>query len=358
MNRLAKVAIGGGVLIVLAVAGLILERQLGHSNPKALQVRVNGRSVDLASGITLGRAAALLGLHPRAGNLLDVEGAVLRRDALPGRLLLDGGAVAATTRLREGDWITVVNGHNQREPLSRQMISTHRGIPADPQFTLSRSPGREFVIRGALSHKLVAVRFERHPGRTESERAVALTFDDGPSPQYTARILAILRRLHVRATFFVIGYLADEYPALVRQELRAGMTVGNHSYNHPEVPPFDQLPTQLAADEISLGGQSLRRAGATPMLFRPPGGSFSTQLTQTAEKLGERIVLWSVDPRDWQPNTSPGQIVRGVLTAVRPGSIIDLHDGGGDRTATLTALPTIIKGIRKRHLRLVALTPH
>jgi len=187
------------------------------------------------------------------------------------------------------------------------------------------------------------------------ERAVALTFDDGPSPEYTPRVLGVLRRLRVHATFFVIGYLADEYPELVRAEVRAVMTVGNHSYNHPEVPPFDQLPPRLVDDEIALGAQSLRRAGVSPMLFRPPGGSFSPAVVRAAERHGERIVLWSVDPGDWQPGTTARQIARRVLAAIRPGSIVELHDGGGDRSATVAALPAIVKGIRQRHLRLVAL---
>jgi peptidoglycan/xylan/chitin deacetylase (PgdA/CDA1 family) len=123
------------------------------------------------------------------------------------------------------------------------------------------------------------------------------------------------------------------------------------------VPPFDQLPPRLLEDEILLGAQSLRRAGAHPRLFRPPGGSFSPAVVRAAEQRGERIVLWSVDPRDWQPGTTARQITASVLAAVRPGSIIELHDGGGDRTATLAALPAIVKGIRHRHLRLIALTP-
>ena len=184
---------------------------------------------------------------------------------------------------------------------------------------------------------------------------MALTFDDGPSPRYTPRILAVLRRLHVHATFFAIGYLADEHPDLVRDELRAGMTVANHSYNHPQVPPFDRLPPRLLEDEIALGAQSLRRLGGEPMLFRPPGGSFSPGVVHAAEALGERIVLWSVDPRDWQPGATARRIARHVLAALRPGSIVILHDGGGDRSATVAALPAIVKAIRHRGLRLLAL---
>jgi peptidoglycan/xylan/chitin deacetylase (PgdA/CDA1 family)/sulfur carrier protein ThiS len=339
-----------GVLIALAVALLVARRGSGE-----LSIIVAGKGEKVAQGTTLGQAVSLFGLRPRAGNLLDVEGLPLRRGAVRGRVLLDGDPAPADTRLRSGDRVRVVDGRDRREPLSRQVVRVRGGIPADPQFTLARGPGSELVTRGALSHKLVSVRLDPSRGPAAVARAVALTFDDGPSPQYTRRILATLRRLHVRATFFCIGYLADEYPALVRDELRAGMTVGNHSYNHPEVPPFDQLPPRLIDDEILLGAQSLRRAGADPMLFRPPGGNFSPQVVRAAERHGERIVLWSVDPRDWQPGTTAREITSAVLAAVRPGSIIELHDGGGDRTATIAALPAIVKSIRHHHLRLVAL---
>lgn len=339
-----------GALVALAVTLLVSRRGSGE-----LSLTVAGKPEQVAKGTRFGQAVLLFGLRPRAGNLLDVEGKLLRRGAVPGRVLLDGDAAPADTPLRSGDRIRVVDGGDRREPLSRQLVRVRGGVPADPQFTLARGPGSELVVRGALSHKLVSVHLDAVGDRMKVPRAVALTFDDGPSPQYTPRILAILRRLHVRATFFCVGYLAEAYPDLVGDELRSGMTVGNHSYNHPEVPPFDQLPPRLRDDEILLGAQSLRRAGADPMLFRPPGGSFSPQVVRAAERHGERIVLWSVDPRDWQPGTTSRQIVRAVLAAVRPGAIVELHDGGGGRTPTVAALRAIVRGIRRRHLKLVTL---
>lgn len=352
-----RVVVVASALVLLAAIAFAVEQRLDPAAARRqLTVRVGGKIVPVRLGSTLAEVAADLGLRPRSGNLLDVDGALLRRGAVPGELLLNGAKAAGAARLRDGDRIAVVDGRDRREPLSRQVVRDPAGIPSEPQFTLSRSPGTEVVVRGALSHKLVAVSFRPAHGPLHVDRAVALTFDDGPSPRYTPRVLAVLKRLHVRATFFVIGYLADEYPALVRGELRAGMAVGNHSYNHPEVPPFDRLPARLAEDEITLAAETLRRAGATPMLFRPPGGSFSPQLVRTVERLGERVVLWSVDPRDWQPGATSAQIAAAVLSAVRPGSIVDLHDGGGDRSATVAALPAIVKGIRHRHLRLVAIT--
>ena len=210
------------------------------------------------------------------------------------------------------------------------------------------------IVRGAVSHELVSSRF-RPTGAAKPEQAVALTFDDGPSPVYTPRILARLAKLHVHATFFVIGYLAEAYPDLVRREARMGMAVGNHTYNHPEVPPFDSLPAPLLRDEIALGDQILGRLGIRTQLFRPPGGSSSPRVVRIAAARGQRVVLWSVDPTDWQSGVSAKAIARRVLSAVRPGSIVELHDAGGDRSATLAALPAIVRGVRARGLRLVTL---
>jgi peptidoglycan/xylan/chitin deacetylase (PgdA/CDA1 family) len=347
-----------GIAVLAAVAG-IAAAAVGHwsGNPgsrPSLVVFVDGRTVALHQGTTLGRATAVLRLRPQPGDLVDVNGQALRRGQFPGRILLNGNPAAPATSLRGGDRIRVADGRDRREPVKRQVVHLRGGFLANPEFTLARTAGAEVLVRGAISHKLVSVHFEPR-GAEKTEREVALTFDDGPNPQYTPRILAVLRRLQVPATFFAVGYLADAYPELVQAELRAGMTVGNHSYTHAQVPPFGRLPRRLIDDEIALCARSVRRAGGDPMFFRPPGGSFSPRVVQAAQELGHRTVLWSVDPGDWERGMTARRIVRNVLAAVRPGSIVLLHDGGGDRSATIAALPKIVKGIRRRGLRLVAL---
>jgi peptidoglycan-N-acetylglucosamine deacetylase len=346
-------------LAVLAAVTVAAAAAVAHSRPHAdpqpqVAVVVAGRNLEFRKGTTLRRAVAVLRLRPRAGDLLDVGGRVLWRGVFSGKILLNGDAAAPTTRLRPGDRIRVVNGRDRREPLEREVANVRGGLTANPQFILARTAGSQIVVRGALSHKLVSVRF-RPRGAERVERAVALTFDDGPSPLYTPRILAVLRRLHVPATFFAIGNLADEHPDLIQAELLAGMTVENHSYSHPQLPPFGRLQRRLMNDEISLGARSLRRLGADASLFRPPGGSFSPALVRAAHSRRERTVLWSVDPGDWRKGATPRAIVRQVLAAVRPGSIVLLHDGGGDRSATVAALPRIVEAIRRRGLELVSL---
>jgi peptidoglycan/xylan/chitin deacetylase (PgdA/CDA1 family) len=322
----------------------------------AVTVTVAGRPVEVAEGTTVATVAKRFGLRVHAGDLLGVRGNVLRAGAFPGGYLVDGKPTPGQRRLTAGERVAATDGINRTEPLTRTVVREPDGVPSDPEFAVDRVPGVQVLVRGAFSHELVSSSF-RPTGPPRAQRAVALTFDDGPSPQYTPRILATLARLHVHATFFVIGYLAQEYPSLLRRETRMGMTVGNHTYNHPEVPPFAQLPRPLIRDEIALGDQTLRRLGVHTRLFRPPGGSSSTQVVRIAAALGQRVVLWNVDPTDWQPGTTAREITRRVLSAVKAGAIVELHDGGGDRSATLASLPAIVRGIRARGLRLLALTP-
>jgi len=342
------------LVLAAAAAGALSVGLTACGHRSQLTVTVAGHEERMEKGTTLADALTAAHARPRAGAQLDVQGHVLRAAAYPGKTLLNGRRAQRSTALHEGDRIQLVPGRDRTEGLARQIVPVPGGMPADPQFVLARIPGVEIVVRGAQSHELVSARF-RPSGEARVEKAVALTFDDGPSPDFTPRILAILKRRHVPATFFTIGYLVDRFPEVVVGERRAGMTVGNHTYNHPEVPPFAELPEALVQDEIDLGAQSLARAGVHAQLLRTPGGSFSPATVRVTERLGERIVLWSVDPTDWRDGTTAKQIVRRVLAAVRPGSIVILHDGGGDRSATVAALPAIIKGIRHRKLRLVAI---
>jgi peptidoglycan/xylan/chitin deacetylase (PgdA/CDA1 family) len=347
-----------GLGIAAAVFAAVALSRVGGTTPDRTTVRVTvgSRPVEVAKGTTVAAVANRFGLHPRAGDLLDVRGNVLRAGAFAGGYLVDGKPAAGQRLLTVGDRVAAADGIDRAEALARTVVAEPGGVPSDPEFAVDRVPGVRVIVRGAVSRELVSSSF-RATGPPRATRAVALTFDDGPSPQYTPRILATLARLHVHATFFVIGYLATAYPNLLRRETRLGMAIGNHTYNHPEVPPFDQLPPTLIRDEIALGDRTLRRLGIHARLFRPPGGGSSTRVVQIAAALGQRVVLWNVDPTDWEPGTTAKEITKRVLSTVKAGSIVELHDGGGDRSATLAALPAIIRGIRARGLRLVALTP-
>ncbi len=167
---------------------------------------------------------------------------------------------------------------------------------------------------------------------------VALTFDDGPS-EYTPGFLQVLREKHVPATFFEIGQEMSRYPAAMRQILREGDEIGNHTMHHTEFPGYSAIaPATTLAESITH---------FRPCLFRPPGGAVDSSVIGAAGADGLRTITWDVDPADWStPGT--GAIYSRVVSAAQAGSIILMHDGGGPRGETLAALPQIIDTLRAR----------
>jgi peptidoglycan/xylan/chitin deacetylase (PgdA/CDA1 family) len=192
-------------------------------------------------------------------------------------------------------------------------------------------------------------------GRGISHGEVALTFDDGPWPVQTKQVVDILERFHAPASFFMVGNLVERYPGIVRMVAKAGMRIGDHSWDHPVDPALADLSSERVAEEIAKTADALASLGVVSRLFRPPGGSFDTAVLREAERQRMRVVTWSVDPRDWNSRVSSKQITHRVLGAVEAGSIVLMHDGGGDQSATIHALPKIIRGIRRMGLRLVAI---
>jgi peptidoglycan/xylan/chitin deacetylase (PgdA/CDA1 family) len=182
-------------------------------------------------------------------------------------------------------------------------------------------------------------------------REVALTFDDGPSP-YTPKILHILLRRHAAATFFLIGRSALTYPRLVSHEAADGFEVGDHTETHPFLSALS--PAEQEA-QIVEAAQAIRRGGApTPRLMRPPYGAFDASTLDILRARRMVMVLWSADTKDY---TRPGvaRIIYTALSGAQRGAIILMHDGGGDRSETVAALPRIITGLRRRGFRLVTI---
>jgi peptidoglycan/xylan/chitin deacetylase (PgdA/CDA1 family) len=180
---------------------------------------------------------------------------------------------------------------------------------------------------------------------TTKVKWVYLTFDDGPSPRYTAQVLKILQTYKVRATFFVIGQNVKRYPALTRRADQRGHSVQNHTWSHPNLTKvnWSTFKYQIRTTDRYIRAQT----GYTPRCLRPPYGATNRLVARRATSLGKTVKLWSVDPRDW---TRPGSsvIARRVLSQVRSGSVILLHDGGGNRSQTVAALPVILRTLKAR----------
>jgi cellulose synthase/poly-beta-1,6-N-acetylglucosamine synthase-like glycosyltransferase/peptidoglycan/xylan/chitin deacetylase (PgdA/CDA1 family) len=183
-------------------------------------------------------------------------------------------------------------------------------------------------------------------------KTVALTFDDGPDPVYTQKVLDVLRSHGVKATFFVVGENVRDNPQLLRDEFAQGHEVGNHTFTHPDLESIslDELRLQANATERLIESVLRRRS----VLFRPPYGGDMEPLSldrarplAVTSALGYYTVGYGVDPTDWaRPGTD--KIVSSVLAQATDGSVILLHDSGGDRQQTVDALPRIIEGLQDR----------
>ena len=192
----------------------------------------------------------------------------------------------------------------------------------------------------------------RAPAAAGSAGVVYLTFDDGPAPAWTPRVLELLARYRARATFFVLGRSAAAHPNLVRQEFAAGHGVGNHTWSHRRLTGL--RGAQLAAEVSATSAAIQWITGAPVRCLRPPFAAVDAASADRVRALGLRLVLWDVDPDDW---LRPGArtIAGRVLGRVRSGDVVLMHDGGGDRSQTMAALEQVLATLSARGFRFDAL---
>ena len=192
-----------------------------------------------------------------------------------------------------------------------------------------------------------------------NDKLMAITFDDGPS-QYTPRVLDILKQKQVPATFFVIGVNAEDYPSTIQREYAEGHTIGNHTYSHPNIAGESEKMTEF---ELNTTQRLIEHdIGHSTRLFRPPYNADSHPQTPNeivpidrAQKMGYITVAETIDPRDWETGTTAGKILSDVLEQKDEGHLILLHDGGGDRSPTIEALPQIVDTLRAQGYRFVSI---
>ena len=178
------------------------------------------------------------------------------------------------------------------------------------------------------------------------EKVIALTFDDGPWPDSTEKILAILKRNNIKATFFMVGSVVKEYPKIARSVRADGHSIGSHSWSHPLRPrdPKEQIDRTDAIIKKTVG--------ITPTTYRPPYGALKNGMDKRAMQLHKAVIIWSDDSNDWK-RPPAARMAATVLREASPGGIVLMHDGGGPRSRTVEALPIIIEDLQKRGYRFV-----
>jgi len=181
------------------------------------------------------------------------------------------------------------------------------------------------------------------------KKQVAITFDDGPHPAYTPKLLDILARHNAKATFFLVGEKAEQAPNLVRAQAAAGHNIGNHTYHHVNL---QKIPDEDVAVEIQACGEVLKGIlGQEIHLFRPPGGGYDRQIAVAAEALGYTTVFWSDNSGDYK-NPGGKALEARVLKRIGNGGIILLHDGVRQ---TVEVLPQIIQILKNKGYELVTI---
>ena len=342
----------GGVLVVAAAAVL-------YFTVFTVSVRIDGRAVRESSRTSIGDLFVSRALSGKTGDLV----AVRSRKVLKARggqkpyAIVNGRRAEASELLHNGDVIASHDGPDIVEPILRRDDTIPFGIQfmgTGPIETIETTgvPGTRRVHYGALSEEEVSratltsptAQVVRRTMPAAGTKLIALTFDDGPWLGQTEAILKILQANHVAATFFEIGEQARQHPRLSRMTANAGMLIGNHSETHPL--HLNRLPAATVKQQILQAEQNITNASGTrPRYFRPPGGNTSTAMFPVLKQQGIRWVQWDIDTDDWQrPPTAT--IVQRVVTQARPGAVVLMHEGGGDRSHTIAALPTIIAKLK------------
>ena len=198
---------------------------------------------------------------------------------------------------------------------------------------------------------------QRHSGKTQgvptkpkdataSRYPIALTFDDGPWPTTTSQVLDVLKKNNVKATFFMVGKQVEKYPQLLKQVVAEGHAIGNHTWSHQ----YGQYDESAAAHELNDAAALFdKTTGVKTSLFRPPAGILNNGLAAYAQQKKYAVVVWSVDSKDWRYHgTTTKALLESVVKDAKPGGIVLLHDGGGDRSTTVQALPQLITALQKR----------
>lgn len=224
----------------------------------------------------------------------------------------------------------------QVEPSSTSSTSTSsdNGLPN----TSAPQPSKTFSVPSKFQGKIID-----NVSPANGEKVIALTFDDGPWHKNTLQMLEVLKKNNVKATFFWLGQILQEYPEIAKAVVAEGHAIGNHTWSHS----YRQMNKDKSAKEIDdTAALIYKTTGVETLYFRPPGGILTNGVADYAKKKNYAIVKWSNDPMDYRPLPAD-KLVANVLRKAKSGDIVLMHDGGGNHSATLKAVPQIITKLKQ-----------
>lgn len=338
-----------------------------------VSVTINGRTVNVTYRSSFDDVCAAAGVEPKSGDLYSITGNLIGVGrGEPYTVTLDGSELT-DDELRavavEGfERITVTNGGDVTEeykivehevlpqlvpPISVRSVTFVRqwGVSGTGRFRVGVVSGEE-ILEEVIQTPQNCILDSVNPKPSEGRMLVCLTFDDGPSA-YTADILKILKDKGVRATFFCPGYCAENWPDTTASIQAAGCEVMSHTMNHWD--HFETTPEETYA-EVSEGFAVLHDyAGVSTTVIRPPYGNWNEHCWLSTRGAMSASIIWNVDSHDWD---EPGaKVIIDICTnGIDSGDIILMHDGGGDRSQTIEALPVIIDKLREQGFEFVTVS--
>lgn len=235
------------------------------------------------------------------------------------------------------------------QPLSAnpsQENTTSLGDAVRPESPSGEQPTTTFDVAPEFQAKII-----KKITPLDQQKVIALTFDDGPWPSNTLKILEILKKNNIKATFFWVGQALKDHPQIGKQVVAEGHVIGNHTWHHW----YRQLDASTAARELDDTAQLIyKTTGVRTSLFRPPGAVMNNGVVDYAIQQKNALVMWSNDPMDYRP-LSANQLVNNVIRKAHPGAIVLMHDGGGNHPATVQALPQMIAKLTQQGYKFVTI---
>lgn len=353
------------IALVLALAGGgYAGWYMWQNHWRPVDVVVNGGNVQRRVDTTISQLLAdTNSFGKKRGKLFDITGELISEHGGGDvQVSVNGRALTpdeyATTLVPDGGSVSVQSGEDaiEEHTVSRETIPYEAHIGSSGVLQIVEQLGKngeKEVWTGKISGKKIDKRVISEPQTLEvrgvnpnpqGRKVIALTFDDGPS-DYTPEILDILKVRGVHATFFNLGERAAAYASLEKRLVEEGHQLANHSESHQNMPDLNR---EQLRNEISQGFQHIHDAsGVTTRVMRPPYGAFGEQQWKDAADLLEMNVIWSIDSLDWK---RPGAdtIVNNVVSGAYSGAVILMHDGGGDRSQDVEALPKIIDKLKEQ----------
>ena len=364
------------VLVVLVGGGFYL-----FHNPPFFQVTVNGAPYTVNAGTTLTNLVEKGYASPKAGNLMAVDGSVAQEGGGPKfTATVDGQQVDdENARVSKGQSIEISDGRDATEDYTEQTETLPHGTGGDDMNSFNNywagaihvysdgEDGEQVVKTGKVSGKTatevtkqpVDAGYHVYSVDTKGDKVIALTFDDGPWPTTTTEILDVLKENDAHATFFQIGNQIAEHTDAEKRMHDEGHQIGSHTWDHASGSgggvDLTKMSTQEQLDEVNKGFNAIDSVlgTQTERILRAPGGNYHGSIITTLKDTVKAEIGWDVDTEDWR---RPGAdaIAKAILSA-KPGNVILMHDGGGDRSQTVEALKTALPQLKQQGYRFVTI---